>query len=358
MNNASKKRAAEVLPPPTSTFSLTASSSSEKTSFGEAAAAEEKTSKDYYFDSYAHFGIHEEMLKDEVRTRAYMNAIEENKHLFEGKVVLDIGCGTGILSMFAARAGAKQVIGIECSSIIEQAQQIVDANGFTEKITLVKGRVEEVEIPVEKVDIIISEWMGYFLLYESMLDSVIFARDKWLVPGGMLLPDKAVLHVCAIEDEAYKAEKIDFWDDVYGFDMSVIKEIAITEPLVDLVHENAVVTTCEPILALDLLTCSKEDCDFKSSFKLIATRDDTAHALVAYFDCAFSQLDTPVAFSTSPFQRYTHWKQTVFYLKQPLALRAGEAVIGNLGCSRNAKNPRDLDIEVDVRGAVQSYRLR
>uniref|UniRef100_A0A914X1K6 Uncharacterized protein n=1 Tax=Plectus sambesii TaxID=2011161 RepID=A0A914X1K6_9BILA len=75
------------------------------------AAYSEMTSKDYYFDSYAHFGIHEEMLKDEVRTLTYRNAIYHNKHLFKGKVVLDVGSGTGILSMFAAKAGAKKVIG-------------------------------------------------------------------------------------------------------------------------------------------------------------------------------------------------------------------------------------------------------
>merc|ERR1719414_1030901 len=91
---------------------------------GDAAAAagyskktDEMTSKDYYFDSYAHFGIHEEMLKDEVRTLTYRNSMYHNKHLFKDKIVLDVGCGTGILSMFAAKAGAKQVIGIECSSI-------------------------------------------------------------------------------------------------------------------------------------------------------------------------------------------------------------------------------------------------
>jgi len=68
---------------------------------------EEMTSKDYYFDSYAHFGIHEEMLKDEVRTLTYRNSMFHNKHLFKDKVVLDVGCGTGILSMFAAKAGAR-----------------------------------------------------------------------------------------------------------------------------------------------------------------------------------------------------------------------------------------------------------
>ena len=55
------------------------------------------TSKDYYFDSYAHFGIHEEMLKDEVRTQTYRRSIEDNQHLFKDKIVLDVGCGTGIL---------------------------------------------------------------------------------------------------------------------------------------------------------------------------------------------------------------------------------------------------------------------
>lgn len=49
----------------------------------------------------------QEMLKDEVRTRAYMNAIMKSAHLFAGKIVMDVGCGTGILSMFAAKAGAK-----------------------------------------------------------------------------------------------------------------------------------------------------------------------------------------------------------------------------------------------------------
>jgi len=81
------------------------------------------TSKDYYADSYAHFGIHEEMLKDTVRTGSYRAAIVDNGHLFKGKTVLDVGCGTGILSMFAAKAGAALVVGIDMSNIIDQAQK-------------------------------------------------------------------------------------------------------------------------------------------------------------------------------------------------------------------------------------------
>ena len=81
-----------------------------------------RTSKDYYFDSYSHHGIHEEMLKDEVRTKTYQMAILNNSHLFRDKVVLDVGCGTGILSMFAVQAGASIVYGVDCSSIIHQGK--------------------------------------------------------------------------------------------------------------------------------------------------------------------------------------------------------------------------------------------
>ena len=71
---------------------------------------DDMTAQDYYFDSYAHISIHEEMIKDSVRTRTYRDSMLKNKHPFKGKIVLDVGCGTGILSMFAAQAGAKHVI--------------------------------------------------------------------------------------------------------------------------------------------------------------------------------------------------------------------------------------------------------
>jgi protein arginine N-methyltransferase 1 len=88
--------------------------------------------------------------------------------------------------------------------------------------------------------------MGYFLLYESMLDTVIYARDKWLAPGGLIFPDGATMSVFAIEDADYKSEKIEFWDNVYGFDMSCIRKLAMAEPLVDSVDpEQAVTTTCQ-----------------------------------------------------------------------------------------------------------------
>ena len=63
-------------------------------------------------------------------------------------------------------------------------------------------------MPIQQFDIIISEWMGYFLLYESMLDTVLLARDKYLKPGGLIFPDTATMYIAAIEDQDYKEEKI------------------------------------------------------------------------------------------------------------------------------------------------------
>jgi protein arginine N-methyltransferase 1 len=94
------------------------------------------------------------------------------------------------------------------STIIEKAREIVAVNGMSDKITLLQGKMEEVELPYEKVDIIISEWMGYFLLYESMLDTVLYARDKYLAPNGLIFPDKATIFMAGIEDGEYKDEKI------------------------------------------------------------------------------------------------------------------------------------------------------
>jgi type I protein arginine methyltransferase len=182
----------------------------------------------------------------------------------------------------------------------------------------------------------------------NRLDTVIYARDKWLVEDGIVFPDKAVMYVAAVEDGQVKRDRVDFWDNVYGFDMTPIKNIALTEPVVDVVDSKAVVTDTVQILHLDILTCKKEDAEFSTVFELTAKRNDYIHGLVAYFECAFTQVHKPIGFSTSPFARYTHWKQTIFYLPDTVAICEGEKIIGELTCKPNQKNRRDLDIAVDI----------
>lgn len=320
--------------------------------------APNKGSKDYYFDSYAHFGIHEEMLKDSVRTIAYRDSIMNNKHLFKDKVVLDVGCGTSILSMFAAKAGAKHVYGIDMSDIILHARKIVTENGLDDKITLIQGKMEEIVLPVDHVDIIISEWMGYFLLYESMLDTVLVARDRYLAKDGLIFPDKATMYIAGIEDADYKQEKLGFWSDVYGFTMNTIHDVAIKEPLVDTVNGEVVVTKPSVLKEIDIYTVKKEELAFKVPFELLATENDYVHAFICWFDTSFTSSHKPITLSTSPFSKYTHWKQTIFYFPDSLPVSKGDIIFGNLSCKPNTKNPRDLDVEIDytLENSAGSYK--
>ncbi|XP_023550366.1 probable protein arginine N-methyltransferase 6 [Cucurbita pepo subsp. pepo] len=153
-----------------------------------------------YFRSYSHVGVHEAMIK----------------------VVMDVGCGTGILSIFCAQAGARRVYAVDASGIALQALDIVEANNLSDKIIVLHNRVEDVRID-DGVDVIISEWMGYMLLYESMLGSIIYARDRWLKPGGLILPSSATLYMAPVTQSDRYGESIDFWRSVYGIDSKVCR---------------------------------------------------------------------------------------------------------------------------------------
>ncbi|CAJ0574483.1 unnamed protein product, partial [Mesorhabditis spiculigera] len=328
-----------------------AAENGESSGTSAAAGPTELTSRDYYFDSYAHFGIHEEMLKDEVRTTTYRNSIYHNKHLFKDKVVMDVGSGTGILSMFAATAGAKKVFAIEFSAMAIQSRQIVKDNNLDHIVEVIQAKLEDItELPggYEKVDVIISEWMGYCLFYESMLNTVLIARDKWLAPGGSLFPDKAKLFVCGIEDRQYKDDKIFWWNNVYGFKMGAIGRVAIREPLVDVVDYAQVATNNYMLKEIDLYTVQLEDLAWTTEFQLNCTRNDYIQALVTFFTVEFSKSHKRLGFSTGPDCQYTHWKQTVFYLYDAMTVKKGETVKGTFSMAPNAKNPRDLDMTIDV----------
>ena len=187
--------------------------------------------------------------------------------MFKDKVVLDIGCGTGILCFFAIKAGAKHVYGVDNAEIAEYAREVARVNGFADKLTIIKGKVEEIELPVEKVDIIISEWMGYFLLYESMLDTVLYARDRWLNKGGLIFPDQFSLNIAGFEDAGqFKTTKQLFWNDVYGINMECLGKLLYVEPNVENIDPRLIRTNICKFFHIDLYTCKKEDACFANQY--------------------------------------------------------------------------------------------
>ena len=311
-----------------------------------------------YFGTYSHHDIHAEMLQDTVRTNAYQEAILSNADSFKDKVVLDVGCGTGILSMFAVKAGAKHVYGVDMSDIAYQAMDIIKENNLDNKITIIKGCIEEVLLPVEKVDIIISEWMGYFLLYESMLDSVLYAAEKWLSADGLLLPNNCSVFLVAIHDEALLHNQIQFWDDVYGFRMSCIKKAAKSEALVQSFWGDNVVSRPVAVAKFDIKVVKANQLNYKTDFSMRILRSGKCSAIGAYFNIDFTDgLAHPVSFSTGPFSKATHWKQTIFFLEETISVHRGDEISGFIDCHKNPHDPRSLIVNLTFAGMSKRYTV-
>lgn len=322
---------------------------------------DEKTSDDSaYFQVYSNFGVHERMLKDTVRTDTYRQAILHNKHLFRGKTVMDVGCGTAILSMFCAQAGARKVYAIDRSDTAEQAKRIVEINGMSDRIQVIRGKIEEIELPdVKQVDIIVSEWMGECLLHEAMLDSVVFARDKWLAPDGLMFPDKGTLYVTAIEDREAKEAKVDWWSSVYGFDMSPMKEGVLRQSVKECRAPEQVCCNIVKLKEFDIYSTTSADKVFSVPFQLRSIRDDYLTALVVYFSVEFTKCHKRTAISTGPNDSYTHWKHSVFYLERYLTMKKGELLEGVISCKPDDKDVRCLDfnVKLNFKGEIDEAKI-
>ncbi|KAG8214072.1 protein arginine n-methyltransferase, partial [Butyriboletus roseoflavus] len=298
--------------------------------------------------------LHSATLRRELRRHSIMN-YDGN---WRGCAVLSVDQVTMIRHMTKVKVTVPKSGGILIVGFLSNAPHVVGVSNFTDvPFTLVKGKLEDAELPITQFDIIISEWMGYFLLYESMLDTVLLARDKYLKPDGQMFPDTARMYFAAIEDQDYKEEKINFWDNVYGFDYSCIKDIALREPLVDTVELKSVVTDPYMFKHVNLLTAKKEDLTFTAPFTLTATRNDYIHAFLAWFDITFDCTHKKIQFSTGPHAQYTHWKQTVFYTPSTITISEGERINGTLTCAPNARNNRDLDITVEYTAGGETTKV-
>ena len=321
-----------------------------------------RDSDDSYFNSYSYFEIHKDMLSDKARTGAYRDALTKNPTLINDANVLDVGCGTGILSMFAARdGGARNVVGVDGSyRIADVARTNVGANGLQDKIEIIEGKLEDMDsIRGAPFDVIVSEWMGYGLFFESMLDTVLYARDKYLKPDGALLPDVCCIKIAGFTKLA--TVDFDFWNDVYGFSM---KEVAVQQldhalatAVVKHVEGEHIGTTETEILRLDLCKCSVKDTEFSAEFKLDALEDATKDqsqmicGIVLWFDTEFSSRfcrENPVILSTSPKEPKTHWVQTALHFPEPLVLdTSASGIKGRISMAKSTEHVRGYDISLE-----------
>lgn len=260
--------------------------------------------------SYRDVAMHKVMLQDLIRTEAYEKAISEV--VKPNHSVLDFGCGSGVLSMFAARAKARKVIAVDRSPFIKNAQKIALANGF-ENITFYHDDHQSLALD-EKVDVIVSEWMGHCLFYEAMLEPLLTVRDHHLADDGIMIPAELRLHVGLVNDEEVLEDLSFLRERPYGLDFSPIAHVPFQQSDLVALDPESMLESVANMGTLNMHTITKTDTPRVFTTTLLPSKKAKIFALCGWFS---AQLSPGVQFSTGPNDIPTHWDQILFPLPEP-----------------------------------------
>ena len=275
---------------------------------------------------YAEIEVHRTMICDRVRTYGFRRAIESVVH--PGDVVLDVGAGTGILSLFAARAGAARVYAVERTTVAVLAQELAAANGVAEIVQVIHGDIMDIELP-EHVDVIVSEWLGGFGIDEGMLVPVIAARDRWLKPGGAMIP-RSVSAWAALVDDRHLGETMGFLrENPYGLRLDGLVEMTVNEIIYSgsFRHLTAGDRRSEPgrlwTTDADVIPLEQAEAPQEAETLLEVHDHGTANALALWFS---AELAPGTSLSVGPGDPPTHWGMTTAPLRFPVELTPGMVV--------------------------------
>jgi len=260
------------------------------------------------------------MILDEGRTQAYVESLK--RRVTTESVVLDIGAGTGVFALMAARFGARKVYAIEPNDVVHFGQRVAEQNGFDGRVEFIQGLSTEVELP-EKVDLIVFEIHGVLPAYERSLSSIMDARDRFLKPAGCLIPCRETLWAALADVPRRHRDLADVWGpDVFGIDMTAIRPSAVNMWQRAQLSPSEVVTSPARWAVIDYAALQSPDLRGEISWAIDNPR--TAHGVCAWFD--WDGVDG-VAFSNSPLSGERHiFGQAFFPWPQPVDLRRGDEV--------------------------------
>lgn len=273
---------------------------------------------------------HVALLNDRIRTERFLAGIAEVVQ--PGDIVVDIGTGSGVLAIAAARAGAEHVYAIEAGAAGPVARQVFAANGLADRITLIQGWSTEVELP-RRADVLVSELIGRDPWDERLLEVTLDARKRLLKPGARMLPGRIRvfgLPVTAPLSEVGKvaatSERIECWRAWYGIDFSPLAEMSRGAAHAQMHRLSCRARTwprlSEPILLADVDLSQNQDISIDRTIHATAATSGELNALLVYFEADLGS----TTLSTHPEQSDdgNNWASPVHLLRTPRSLAAGD----------------------------------
>lgn len=270
--------------------------------------------------SYSNLLTHHSMVLDEVRNRAYLEAMR--RVITPESVVLDLGAGVGVLGLLAARLGAKKVYCVEPASVAAHIPTLAEANGVTDRVVALRGRIEDIELP-EQVDVILSVFTGNLLFTEGLMPSLYFARDRYLKPGGAMIPDRARLAFAGVEAPARHAETAGRYNrESLGIDYSAIAgNVANNFYLLDRDADDLrLLTPAAVAVELDLHATHEDRVRWQAGLDVL--HDGELHGLVGWIELRLGES----WLSTGPHGDDVHWRPSLLPVAVPMPVRQGQAV--------------------------------
>jgi len=259
---------------------------------------------------------HRSMLADRRRTEAFERAIERT--VKPGDRVLDLGCGTGILSLFARRAGAAKVYAVEMGSVIELARAVHAANPLPGEVVFHHQLSHRVELP-ERVDVVVTETLGNFGLDEGILGTVLDARKRFLEPGGTIVPRALELFLAPVEAPELHRQ-LDLWTaDPYGFDYTPVRPFAVHNPDWVKLDPRSLLAPPASLARLELAEVDSDEVRAEAAFTV--ERGGRCHGFGGWFG---AELAEGITLSNAPPLRTPSWRHAFLPFERPLELRAGD----------------------------------
>jgi protein arginine N-methyltransferase 1 len=267
------------------------------------------------WDTMDTLDYHQSMILDRNRVRAFQEAVD--LHVAPGDVVLDLGCGIGLLACLAARAGASRVYAIEEGPIAEVAQQFIFENGCGDHVVMTRGLSTAIELP-ERVDLVISETIGNMGFDEGIVEWIDDAHDRFLKPGGRVIPRRVDTLVAAVEIPA-DYDFVDGWSgDHHGFDFSAIRQAARRSLFWTDLAPSRLVT--DPAMCFSADLTAVVTTPLSGRVELIARRAASIHGIGAFFR---ADMGTGTPLTNEPPSPVPSWSQVVLPIGEPLKVEEG-----------------------------------